>query len=69
MEAPVFAKFGALPTLIAEIGGRFGIACRMSGSGSACFALLNESANAAPVEAAVRAAWGPSAFFVETRIA
>jgi 4-diphosphocytidyl-2-C-methyl-D-erythritol kinase len=69
MEAPVFAKFGALPTLIAEIGARFGIACRMSGSGSACFALLNESANAAPVEAAVRTAWGPSAFFVETRIA
>jgi len=69
MEPDVFAKFGALPLLIGQIGARFGIACRMSGSGSACFALLNESAEAGPVEAAVRAAWGPSAFFVETRIA
>jgi 4-diphosphocytidyl-2-C-methyl-D-erythritol kinase len=69
MEPPVFAKFPALPILIGQIGARFGIACRMSGSGSACFALLNESADAGPVEAAVRAAWGPSAFFVETRIA
>jgi 4-diphosphocytidyl-2-C-methyl-D-erythritol kinase len=69
MEPAVFAKFPGLPVLIAQIGARFGIAVRMSGSGSACFALLNESADAGPVEAAVRAAWGPSAFFVETRIA
>jgi 4-diphosphocytidyl-2-C-methyl-D-erythritol kinase len=69
MEPAVFAKFPALPVLIGQIGARFGIAVRMSGSGSACFALLNESADAGPVEAAVRAAWGPSAFFVETRIA
>jgi 4-diphosphocytidyl-2-C-methyl-D-erythritol kinase len=69
MEPAVFAKFPALPVLSAQIASRFGIAVRMSGSGSACFALLNESADAGPVEAAVRAAWGPSAFFVETRIA
>jgi 4-diphosphocytidyl-2-C-methyl-D-erythritol kinase len=41
----------------------------MSGSGSACFALLNENAERGPVEAAIREAWGPSAFVVETRIA
>jgi 4-diphosphocytidyl-2-C-methyl-D-erythritol kinase len=41
----------------------------MSGSGSACFALVNESAGVGPVEAAIREAWGPSAFLVETRVA
>jgi 4-diphosphocytidyl-2-C-methyl-D-erythritol kinase len=69
MEPPVFAKFAALPALVEQIGARFGIAVRMSGSGSACFALLNERTDAGPVQAAIRAAWGPSAFIVETRIA
>jgi 4-diphosphocytidyl-2-C-methyl-D-erythritol kinase len=69
MEPPVFAKFAALPALIGQIRERFGIASRMSGSGSACFALLNEKTEAAPVVAAIRAAWGPSALIVETRIA
>jgi 4-diphosphocytidyl-2-C-methyl-D-erythritol kinase len=69
MEPPVFSKFAALPALIGQIRERFGIAARMSGSGSACFALLNERTEAAPIVAAIRAAWGPSAFIVETRIA
>ncbi|HXN36150.1 MAG TPA: 4-(cytidine 5'-diphospho)-2-C-methyl-D-erythritol kinase, partial [Opitutaceae bacterium] len=46
MEPAVFAKFVALPVLIDQIGARFGIAVRMSGSGSACFALLNERTDA-----------------------
>jgi 4-diphosphocytidyl-2C-methyl-D-erythritol kinase len=43
----------------------------MSGSGSACFAFLPESGAApvAAITAAVRAAWGQSAFIAETRIA
>lgn len=69
MEPPVFSKYAALPALIGQIRERFGIAARMSGSGSACFALLNESAEAGPVVAAIRAAWGPSALIIETRIA
>jgi 4-diphosphocytidyl-2-C-methyl-D-erythritol kinase len=69
MEPPVFSKFAALPALVGQIRERFGIAARMSGSGSACFALLNERTEAVPVVAAIRAAWGPSAFIVETRIA
>jgi hypothetical protein len=43
----------------------------MSGSGSACFALL-PSAGGPPtheIGAFVRGAWGPSAFFTEARIA
>jgi 4-diphosphocytidyl-2-C-methyl-D-erythritol kinase len=68
-EGPVFAKFGALPILAGRLRERFGIEARMTGSGSACFALVNENVDAAAVAAAVREAWGASAFFVETRVA
>ncbi len=68
-ERPVFAKFGALPIVLDRLRDRFGIEARMSGSGSACFALLNENADAGPVVALIREAWGASAFVVETRVA
>jgi len=41
----------------------------MSGSGSACFALLPTAAPVAAITAAVRAAWGESTFVLETQIA
>ena len=69
MEKPVFAKFPALPALLERIWSSFGVAGRMSGSGSACYVFLHEDIEAAPIEAAIREAWGPSAFVVETRIA
>ena len=69
MESAVFAKFPALHLLTELIRYRFGIPVRMSGSGSACFAVLKESADTRPIEATIRAAWGPSAFIVDTRIA
>ncbi len=69
MEPPAFAKFPALPTLLATLRARFGLAPRMSGSGSACFALLDEGADAAPAVGAIRDAWGDSAFVVDTRLA
>ena len=69
MERVAFAKFAALPVLLERLRNQFGIAARMSGSGSACFALIHENMALAPVEAAVREAWGPSAFVVETRVA
>ncbi len=68
MEPPAFAKFLALPVLLAELRARFGLAPRMSGSGSACIALLQDDRDAAPILAAIRAAWGESAFAVETRL-
>jgi 4-diphosphocytidyl-2-C-methyl-D-erythritol kinase len=40
----------------------------MSGSGSACFALLPDDAPVAAISAAIRAAWGPSVLVVETRL-
>ena len=68
MEGPAFAKFAALPCLLERIR-RFGLAAGMSGSGSACFALLKERTSAAPLVGEIREAWGPSAFVVEARIA
>ena len=69
MERAAFAKFIALPVLLDELRKSFRLTPRMSGSGSACFALLQEDAPVAAIVAAVRAAWGESAFVVETRIA
>jgi 4-diphosphocytidyl-2-C-methyl-D-erythritol kinase len=69
MEKPAFAKFAALPELLRRIWDRFGIAARMSGSGSACYALLHEDVDAVPIMAEIRGAWGAPALVVETRIA
>jgi 4-diphosphocytidyl-2-C-methyl-D-erythritol kinase len=68
LEAPAFAKFVALPALLEQLRGDFGLQPRMSGSGSACFALLDEATRVDPIRAAVRAAWGESAFVRETRL-
>jgi 4-diphosphocytidyl-2-C-methyl-D-erythritol kinase len=69
LERAAFAKFIALPVLLGQLRQQFGLAPRMSGSGSACFALLPAGAPVAAITAAVRAAWGDSAFIVETRLA
>jgi 4-diphosphocytidyl-2-C-methyl-D-erythritol kinase len=68
LERPAFGKFVALPTLLAELRSRFALAPRMSGSGSACFALLPEDAPVAGISAAIRSAWGDSAWVIETRL-
>lgn len=68
MEGVAFAKFVGLPVLLAELHGRFGLAGRMSGSGSACFALLAEDAPVTAIRETIRAAWGASAFVAEARL-
>jgi 4-diphosphocytidyl-2-C-methyl-D-erythritol kinase len=68
METPAFAKYIALPVLCRELEQRFGVKPRMSGSGSACFALLSETADPAPIVAAIHELWGESAFVIETRL-
>lgn len=68
MEAAAFEKFVALPVLLAQLRSDFGLAVRMSGSGSACFALLAEDSPTAEITAAIRAAWGPTALVFDTRI-
>lgn len=69
MERPAFSKYPALPVLLDALRARFGVSARMSGSGSACYALLGDGADARPIEAAIREAWGAAAFIKDTRIA
>ena len=68
LELPAFEKFAALPTLLGQLQRKFGLAPRMSGSGSACFALLPERVPVAEITAFIRAAWGESAWVVETSV-
>ena len=68
MEGVAFSKFPALPALLDRLQTRFGLRARMSGSGSACFALLREDAETEAVIATIYDAWGKSAFVVQTRL-
>lgn len=67
MESAAFAKFVALPTLLNQLRTQFQVAAGMSGSGSACYALLPENTPVEPIISSIRAAWGNSAFICETR--
>lgn len=68
MESAAFSKFIALPVLLDRLRQEFGLAPRMSGSGSACFAFLRDDTDVAAVTAAIRSAWGESAFVVGARL-
>lgn len=68
MEPAVFAKYLALPVLLSALR-REGVAAGMSGSGSACFALLRDGQDPGPITDRIHAAWGPGAVVARTRIA
>jgi 4-diphosphocytidyl-2-C-methyl-D-erythritol kinase len=68
MEPAAFEKFVALPVLLQKLRDEFGLAPRMSGSGSACFALLRDDQPAAPIVARIREAWGEPACVFEARL-
>jgi 4-diphosphocytidyl-2-C-methyl-D-erythritol kinase len=61
LQPPVFAKFLALPLLLRWWRERHGVHGRMSGSGSTCFAWLEDHHSVEPLVATVRAAWGEAA--------
>ena len=69
MEGPAFAKYMALPVLLNVLRDEFGLAPRMSGSGSACFALLLDRDPADTIIGCIREHWGDEAFIVETHLA
>jgi len=69
LEPVVFRKFIALPALLERLQTRFGLAPRMSGSGSACFVLLPDDAPVEEIIGSVREAWGPLCFVHPTVIA
>lgn len=71
MQAVAFAKFPALPMLLDALSEEFGLAACMSGSGSACFALLrpeHSTQTVAAITARIRELWGETAFVTETKI-
>jgi 4-diphosphocytidyl-2-C-methyl-D-erythritol kinase len=68
LELPVFEKYLALPVLLEELRTKFGVRCRMSGSGSACFALLEPGGPRGEIEAVIRAAWGAECFVKFTKL-
>jgi 4-diphosphocytidyl-2-C-methyl-D-erythritol kinase len=69
LERPVFAKWVALPALLAWLRERHGVEARMSGSGSACFALLEGDADEGQLITTIREAWGETAFVQATTLA
>lgn len=62
LELPVFEKYVALPTMLTRLADEFGLAPRLSGSGSTCFALLGAETPVDAIAARVREGWGASAF-------
>ena len=68
MEPAVFEKFPALPVLREKLFREFGVHVRMSGSGSACYALLGDSHDAAPLVTRIRECWGAGAFVQVARL-
>lgn len=68
MTGAVGAKHRAIPALLDLLRREHGLDAHMSGSGSACFALPAPGRDLAPVVAAIRDAWGGTAFVLETRL-
>lgn len=68
LEGVAFAKFIALPVLLARLQRECGVTARMSGSGSACFAVLRDDCVTTPLIATIRSAWGPQCFVQEARL-
>lgn len=68
MEQVAFAKFVALPVLLERLRSEFGLAVAMSGSGSACFALLQSDTPVQAVVTRIQEAWGRHTFIVDTEI-
>lgn len=69
MEPAAFDKYSALPLLLAELRREFGVAAAMSGSGSACFALLRDKTETTALADRIRACWGAESFLQEARLA
>lgn len=58
MESVAFRKYLALPALLEMLREEFGVAVRMSGSGSACFLFPKRDTDEAAVAAMIRDSWG-----------
>ena len=68
MERAAFAKYMALPVLLERLRREFGLAVAMSGSGSACYALLRDDVSVPKVRECIHGAWGRHTFVMDTEI-
>lgn len=68
MEPAAFEKYTPLPILLARLRESFGVVADMSGSGSACYALLRDDFVTAPLIAVIRECWGATVFLQEARL-
>lgn len=68
LERPAFEKQVALPTLLERLRAE-GLRPRMTGSGSACFAVLPEGVASGRIRELILDAWGETTFVIETRLA
>lgn len=57
-EKVIFPKFLALPTLLDDLRKKFGLNCGMTGSGSACFAFINNDTPIEEITNYIRSCWG-----------
>jgi 4-diphosphocytidyl-2-C-methyl-D-erythritol kinase len=69
MERVAFAKYVALPAMLERLRAEFGLTPRMSGSGSACFAVLPDGAPVERIIARIHDGWGDSAFVIQAKLA
>ena len=72
MEPAAFEKYPALPLFLQRLRGDFGVAAAMSGSGSACFALLGDKDGDELVRGmkqVIHECWGPLTFVQDARLA
>jgi 4-diphosphocytidyl-2C-methyl-D-erythritol kinase len=68
LAAVIFVKHLALPTALDWLQSRHGLCFRLTGSGSACFALGVGHGDVAPIMGTLRSAWGSAAWLADTRI-
>ncbi len=75
MEGVAFEKYIALPVLLEKLRREFGVAARMSGSGSACYALLDgttaegeQADRLARMKHLIQGCWGPRVWGQEAQI-
>jgi 4-diphosphocytidyl-2-C-methyl-D-erythritol kinase len=66
-EAPVGRKYLAIPCLLGQLRAA-GHACLMSGSGSCCFAFVDNDEECAAIRKILANGWGSQIFFIETSI-
>ena len=68
LERPAFTKFIALPVMLKLLQERHGLEARMSGSGSACYAFVDDRDDVLSIVATVKAGWGESSICEEAKI-